>query len=177
MKKIHRHPSPVVRMPPASGPIATAAPIVAPQIPNAVPRSRPWNSCERRASEVANMMAPPTPCAARAAMRNPAVFAIPQRNEVTVKKPRPTTNTRLRPSRSASEPAVSMKVASVSAYASMIHCNCEKLASRSLSTSGSATFTIVMSSRSMKIAVQTAINAHHLRSSTGNLGTLQGDIH
>ena len=31
--------------------------------------------------------------------------------------------------------------------------------------SGSATFTTVMSSSNMKIAVQTAINVHHLRSS------------
>ena len=40
-KKIQRHESHEVSMPPASGPIATAAPIVAPQSPNAVPRSLP----------------------------------------------------------------------------------------------------------------------------------------
>ena len=39
-RKIQRHESQEVSIPPASGPIATAAPIVAPQIPKAVPRSR-----------------------------------------------------------------------------------------------------------------------------------------
>ena len=40
-KKIQRQPAHSVRTPPTRGPIATAAPVVAPQIPNAVPRSRP----------------------------------------------------------------------------------------------------------------------------------------
>ena len=40
-KKIASHPIPSVSTPPTSGPIATAAPVVAPQSPNAVPRSRP----------------------------------------------------------------------------------------------------------------------------------------
>ena len=60
-RKIHRHESHDVSRPPASGPIATAAPTVAPHTPNAVPRSRPWNSCESSASAVANMIAPPMP--------------------------------------------------------------------------------------------------------------------
>ena len=65
-KKIQRHPTYVVSAPPTSGPIATAIPTVAPQIPKAVPRSRPWNSCEMIASETANIPAPPIPCAPRA---------------------------------------------------------------------------------------------------------------
>ncbi len=40
-RKIQRHESHDVSTPPASGPMATAAPVVAPQMPNAVPRSRP----------------------------------------------------------------------------------------------------------------------------------------
>ena len=40
-KKIQRQPAYSVRTPPTSGPIATASPIVAPQMPKAVPRSRP----------------------------------------------------------------------------------------------------------------------------------------
>ena len=44
MKKIDSQPMPSVSAPPTSGPMATAAPIVAPQIPNAVPRSRPWKA-------------------------------------------------------------------------------------------------------------------------------------
>ena len=38
-KKIHRHPRPLVRAPPTSGPTATAPPTVAPQAAMAVPRS------------------------------------------------------------------------------------------------------------------------------------------
>ena len=41
--------------------MATAAPIVAPQIPTAVPRSRPWKAEASSASEVANIAAAPTP--------------------------------------------------------------------------------------------------------------------
>ena len=60
-KKIQRQPAHSVRTPPTSGPIATAAPVVAPQMPNAVPRSRPWKAFASSASETANMIPPPTP--------------------------------------------------------------------------------------------------------------------
>ena len=114
-RKIHRHESHEVRTPPASGPIATAAPIVAPQIPNAVPRSLPWNSCERSASAVANMIAPPIPCTPRAMIRKSESLASPQAAEATVKRTIPITKSRFRPNRSASEPAVRTQVASASA--------------------------------------------------------------
>ena len=78
--------------------------------------------------------------------------------------PRPITNTRRRPKRSASEPAVSSTEASVNAYALMTHWMSEKLALSSEAIFGSATFTIVMSSRSMNVAMQTTIRVHHLRS-------------
>ena len=61
MKKIHSQPRASVRAPPTSGPIATAPPTVAPQIPNAVARSGPSNSWAISASVVANIAAPPTP--------------------------------------------------------------------------------------------------------------------
>ena len=114
-KKIQRQPAQVVRTPPTSGPIATAAPTVAPQMPKAVPRSRPWNSFEMIASEVANIIAPPIPWPPRARMRKSGVVAAPQRAEPIVKRPTPVANTRFRPSRSASEPAFRTSVASVSA--------------------------------------------------------------
>jgi hypothetical protein len=47
--------------PPTSGPIETAAAVVSPQIPSAVPRSRPWNFCAISASEVPNIIAAPNP--------------------------------------------------------------------------------------------------------------------
>ena len=109
-----------------SGPIATAAPTVAPQIPNAVPRSRPWNSCERIASETANMIAPPIPCTPRARIRKSGLVAAPQSADASVKSATPPVNTRLRPRRSPSEPALRTLVASMSAYASTTHCRSVK---------------------------------------------------
>ena len=46
----------------------------------------------------------------------------------------------------------------------MTHCTSLKLAPSSSAMSGSATFTIVMSSSSMNVAEQTASRVHHLRS-------------
>ena len=60
-KKIHSQPKASVSTPPTSGPTATAPPTVAPQMPIADARSRPSNSWAIRASEVANIAAPPTP--------------------------------------------------------------------------------------------------------------------
>ena len=56
-RKIHSQPSPSVSTPPTSGPTATAKPVVAPQMPKAVPRSCGANSWAIRASEVANIIA------------------------------------------------------------------------------------------------------------------------
>ena len=100
--------------PPTSGPIATAPPTTAPQTPNAIARSLPWNSCPIRASEVANIAAPPIPCKPRAKLSRVGSPAIPQRKDAKVKMPRPSEKTRLRPSRSPSDPAVSRKTASIS---------------------------------------------------------------
>jgi hypothetical protein len=82
----------------------------------AVPRSRPdSNSTAISDSETANITAPPTPCSARARLRKVGSGASPHSNEATEKIPRPVANTRRRPSRSASEPAVSTSAASDSA--------------------------------------------------------------
>ena len=113
-KKIHSQPRCSVISPPTSGPIATAPPIVAPQTPNAVARSAPWNSCPISASEVANIAAPPTPCRPRARLSRVGSPEMPQRKEAKVKIPKPIEKTRRRPSRSPSEPAVSRKAARVS---------------------------------------------------------------
>jgi hypothetical protein len=58
---MYSQPSPSVSAPPTSGPTATAAPVVAPQSPNAVPRSLGRNAVASSASEVANISAPPIP--------------------------------------------------------------------------------------------------------------------
>ena len=163
-KKIQRQPTYVVSAPPTSGPIATASPTVAPQIPNAVPRSRPWNSCEMIASETANIPAPPIPWAPRARISQSGDWAAPQSAEASVKSAIATRKTRLRPSRSPSEPALSIVAASVSAYASTTHCRSVKEVFSSLSMFGSATLTTVMSRSSMNTATHTTIRTRHFRS-------------
>ena len=114
-KKIQRQLRPLVRTPPSTGPIATATPVVAPNAPKATPRSLPVNAEASRASAVANIAAPPMPWKARAAVRRPTSWARPQATEPTVKRTVPITKTRLRPYRSASEPAVSSSDARLSA--------------------------------------------------------------
>ena len=115
MKKIHSQPMPEVMIPPTTGPIATAAPVTAPNTPKAVPRSRPWKAWASSASEVAYIIAPPTPCTARARLSISGVVESPQTAEEAVNTISPSVNTRRRPIRSATEPAVSRKAASVSA--------------------------------------------------------------
>ena len=50
-------------------------------MPKAVPRSRPTKAWAIRASEVANMMAPPTPWAPRARLSISGVVDSPQAND------------------------------------------------------------------------------------------------
>ena len=68
---------------------------------------------------------------------------------------------------SASEPAVSSSAARLNAYASTTHCRSENWVWRSAAMAGSATFTIVMSSRSMNVAVQTAKSVQRWREVIG----------
>ncbi len=129
-KKIPRQVQPLVITPPSTGPTATATPVTAPQTARAVPRSRPRNAWASRASDVANMIAPPMPCPARASTSMTGATASAHSSDPAVKTARPVTNRSRRPNRSASEPAVSSSAASVSAYASTTHCSWAKLACR-----------------------------------------------
>ena len=156
-------PIPSVRAPPTNGPIATATPIVAPYRPVAIPSSLPLNSCAISASETANMIAPPTPCTARETLSQVGSGASAATPDATVKITSPQANTRLRPSRSASEPATRTNAASVSVYASTTHWRSVNEASRSSLMLGSAVFTTVMSSSSMKTATLTTASVTHLR--------------
>ena len=161
-RKIHSQPSPSVSTPPTSGPTATAKPVVAPQMPKAVPRSSGANSWAISASDVANIMAPPIPWSPRETFSIVGEPARPQRSEAQTKSSRPTTKILRRPSRSAIEPDASSSAARASAYASTTHCRSSKLEPSSCWMLGRATFTIVMSSSSMKIARHTTRSVHHL---------------
>ena len=163
-KKIHRHESQLVSAPPSTGPMATAMPVTAPNTPNATPRSRGGNASASSASDVANMIAPPMPWNARESVRNVGSPASPHSADPIVNTTIPTANTSRRPARSAIDPEVRRKAASVSAYASMTHWRSASEAWNACWMYGSATLTIVMSSSSMNTPVQTASRVHHLRS-------------
>ena len=90
-KKIASQPIRSVRMPPANGPIATAAPVVAPQMPNAVPRSLPRYVLASSASEQANIRPAPTPCSPRARLSISGEPARPHSNEANVNSTTPIT--------------------------------------------------------------------------------------
>ena len=68
-----------------------------------------------RASEVANMMAPPTPWTPRARLSISGVVDSPQTSEDAEKTARPMANRRRRPNMSPTTPAVSRKAARVRA--------------------------------------------------------------
>ena len=89
MKKIDSQLTCSVSTPPTSGPIATAAPIVAPQMPNAVPRSRPWNVAASSESDVANIAAPPMPWSAARELRNVGDVATPHSSDAVVNRAEP----------------------------------------------------------------------------------------
>ena len=162
-RKIHRQPKCVVSSPPMIGPAAAAAPFTAPHVPNAIPRSRPEYELEIRAIVVANIAAAPSPCTPRAAISRPTLGARPQASEEAAKTTSPITYTRRRPNLSATDPAVSTSAARTRAYRSITHCRSGKVVCSSRAMSGSATFTIVTSTSSMKVPAQTATSGHHLR--------------
>jgi hypothetical protein len=114
-KKIHRQEMPEVSIPPSSGPTATARPVTAPQAPNATPRSLPRKESDSSASDIANMIAPPTPCKARDNCSITVLTAKPHSTDAKVKTARPTRYSRRRPNMSARLPAVSRNAARVSA--------------------------------------------------------------
>jgi hypothetical protein len=114
-KKTQRQPSASVRMPPTSGPEATAAPTVAPQTAIAPKRSAPRYSYPISASAVANSAAPPTPCKPLATSSAVMFQARPQSSEALVNTTTPNMNRRRRPNLSARAPAVRISAARASA--------------------------------------------------------------
>ena len=68
------------------------------------------------------MMAPPSPCTARATISIPSDEASPQTSEAIENNATPTMNTRRRPSRSAARPARRRKPPKAIEYAVMTHC-------------------------------------------------------
>src|ERR1700678_3328157 len=144
-------------------------------MPKAVPRSLPEKADAIRAREVANMTAPPTTWAARARLSINDEVDSPHTSEEAEKIPSQTETPSRRPNSRPTTPAVRRKAARVSEYASITHWRSLKLACSDRWMSGSATLTTVMSNSSMKVAVQTAMRVHHLRSSPGMSGSFRGE--
>jgi len=113
-QKIHCQAIPCVTAPPTSGPIATARPLIPPQAPSATPRFSTGTAALRIVSVSGVTIAPPIPCAARAAISASTDGASAAAAEASVKMPRPMTNSRRRPKRSPSAAPVRSRTANVS---------------------------------------------------------------
>ena len=115
MKKAQRQVRYVVSQPPISGPTAAMPPIVAPQIPNAIARSRPRKLVLRIDCVEGRIIAPPTPCITRAAMRSSPDGAAPASTDAIANTTRPARYIARRPSRSPTRPSVTSSAAKTSA--------------------------------------------------------------
>src|SRR6185312_5179165 len=102
--------------PPSSGPIRNEIPVQAVQLPIACACASPVNPSRINASELGTSKAAATPCNPRAAIRKVGVGASAQSTEVRPKPTRPAANTRLRPNRSETDPAIRISELSESRY-------------------------------------------------------------
>jgi hypothetical protein len=101
-----------VSSPPTTGPAARAMADTPDHSPMAWTRSRgSGKAAVSRASEPGSSAAAPTACRARAVTRAGRLGASPHRAEAAVNTTRPVRNTRRRPNRSPSDPAVSSRLA------------------------------------------------------------------
>ena len=151
-QKIQCHETPPTIAPPTSGPIAIARPPIPPQMPSARPRRSGATAAERIVSVSGAMIAPPTPCTARAMSSALAEVESAANADAPVKSRRPNVNSRRRPNRSPSAAPVSRSTANVSVYALTVHSSCEIVACRSRRITGSAVVTTRLSRLTMKSA-------------------------
>src|SRR5271166_832366 len=129
-----RHPSPVRRKPPTTGPAAIATPPAAVQIPIARARRREsWaHASFSIARELGTNKAAPIPWMALVALSKPGPGASPQANEAAAKPTNPATKTRFEPHRSATTPAERSSAAKPSVYASTTPCRSATAAPKEL---------------------------------------------
>ncbi|GHH93742.1 hypothetical protein GCM10017779_41990 [Streptomyces capillispiralis] len=172
IQKMARQPTDSTSSPPTRGPAAIEMPTTAPHAPIARARSR-------RSVKVLVMIdmatgfsiEPPTACTVRNATSDGRSGASEHSTEPRVKTTRPAMNTRLRPIRSAVEPASISSDARTRVYASMVHCRPEVLAWNSRCMAGRATFRTVLSrltiSRLMQQIASTSMRRPWLSSGMG----------
>ncbi len=145
-KKIARHVTSSVKMPPSSGPATTPSPATAPHTPTAWPRSSGGNMWVISANVCGSSIAAPIPCTIRKAISRSALFASPQMSEAVTNTARPLMNRFFGPSISPSRPNVISRTANASTYALTIHRVSASDAWRWLEMLGRATVTIEVSS-------------------------------
>ena len=97
---------------------------------------------------------PPIAWSTRAAISTPCVGASAQSSEPSENTSSPSWNTRLRPTRSAVEPASISRLASTTVYASTVHCSPASEEPSERWIAGSAMFTIVASSPTISRPVE-----------------------
>ena len=96
----------------------------------------------------------PIACSIRAAISTPDVGASAHSSEPSENTSRPSWNTRLRPTRSAVEPASMSRLARTSVYASTVHCSPASEEPSERWMAGRAMFTIVASSPTISSPVE-----------------------
>ena len=115
MKNDQRHDRFVVSQPPSSGPIAAMPPMTAPQMPNAMARSRPRKLVLRIDWVAGRIIAPPTPWSSRAPMSIVPLVDAPAMTDAIRKMTRPTRYITRRPRWSPRRPSVMSSAAKTSA--------------------------------------------------------------
>jgi hypothetical protein len=149
--------------PPTMGPSGTPRPMAAAMIEMARARWAGGKITGRIAVAIGVMIAEPSPIRARAAISPPVAVVQAAPTEARPKKPRPTSSTRRRPTRSPSAPIGSSRPAKTRMYASTIHCRPLVPAPRSAARVGSATLRIVPSRPSVSRQITSAPRAHQRR--------------
>jgi hypothetical protein len=108
-----RHDHTSTSQPPSTGPSAVVSAPAPAQVPMARPRSASGKDAAISARLPGTISAPPTPCAARAAMREAEPGAAAQPAEASANTAMPARNTRRRPKRSPAAPPTSTKAPSM----------------------------------------------------------------
>ncbi len=145
-KKIEPHENSSSSQPPTTMPRGMPSAATAAQMPIAFARSSRGKTSTSTDRVDGMISAPPTPCAARAAMSCPLVSESAAARLAAPKIRRPASSARRRPKRSPSVPMVRSSPANTRMYALTIHCSDAADASRSRCSVGIATLRMVTSS-------------------------------
>src|SRR5215468_11156099 len=160
----HRQDRYSVRNPPSSSPTAPPAPAMAPNTPNALPRSAGSVNVTVNVDRAAGAsIAPNAPCAPRPITSIAKPVAAPPSADAAAKPTRPMISIRRRPSRSDSRPPSSNNPPKASEYAVTTHCRSALENPSACWAEGSAMVTIVASSTTISWASPTTPRIHQRR--------------